>query len=198
MASFLNYNPSEFQLNAVIEGCVRKVPSSQKALLEYYYGLAKKICLRYASGMEEAEEMVDDGFLKIFDKINDFDLTMPFEPWLRRIMINTAIDHFRKKSHRIVTEELNDECQISIEASQISSLSATDLLVLIQKLPPVYRIVFNLSAIEGYDHAFVAKQLGIAESTSRSNLAKARHKLQQWVIQLFDQQQNQSNSHVFA
>jgi len=190
--------PKSFQLQPVIEGCIQRKAASQRALLEQFYGLAKKICLRYASGNAEAEEMVDDGFLKIFERIGEYDLSRPFEPWLSRIMVNTAIDYFRKYGHRIAASDLEEAVEVSTDANQISMLAAEELLSLIQQLPATYRLVFNLCALEGYDHAFVADQLGITESTSRANLAKARAKLQLWVHQLTAQPFNQSNRHVIA
>lgn len=195
---FFRSKPKTFDLPGVIEGCMRQKASSQRALVEQFYGLAKKICLRYASGTAEAEEMVDDGFLKIFEKIGEYDSTRPFEPWFSRIMVNTAIDYFRKYSHRIVASDLDEAIEVSTEPSQISQLSAEELLSLVQQLPAAYRMVFNLCALEGYDHAQVADLLGISESTSRSNLTKARAKLQLWVKQLSEQPSYQSSRHVIA
>ena len=166
-------------------------------LLEQYYGLAKKICLRYASNYAEAEEMLDDGFLKIFEKIGEFDHCKPFEPWLRRIMINTAIDYFRKYHSRVVLSDIETASNVSIPSNQLDQFNTEEILSLVQQLPQAYRLVFNLCAIEGYDHKEAAEMMGISESTSRSNLSKARGKLQPWVNQLINTQTQSSSQHVF-
>ena len=189
--------PKSFNLIPVIEGCIKQQPSAQRALVEQFYGLAKRICLRYAANPFESEEMVDDGFLKIFEKIGEFDHSKPFEPWLSRIMVNTAIDYFRKHHSRVVLTDIEEAFDISVASTQLEELSADELLSLVQELPPAYRMVFNLCAIEGYDHKEAAEMMGISESTSRSNLFKARAKLQQWVLQLTNQRNQPATHHVF-
>lgn len=195
---FFRTSSKSFDLPEVIDGCRHKKAWAQRSLVEKYYSLAKRLCLRYAASDMEAEEMVDDGFLKIFDKIQEYDTERPFEPWLSRIMINTAIDYFRKHSSRVVVTDLDEAYQVACHADQLSLLAAEELLSLIQQLPPAYRMVFNLCAIEGYDHAKVAEMLGISEGTSRSNLTKARAKLQLWVTQLTGEYNSQSSRHIIA
>lgn len=137
------------------------------------------VCLRYSQNREEAKEIVNDGFLKIFASIRDQREGSSFKAWLRRIMINAAIDFFRRN------EKFYDQCEISsfaMEASvpdNHSILSEQEILRLVQLLPPAYRMAFNLYAIEGYKHPEIAEKLGITVGTSKSNLAKARNKLKE-------------------
>lgn len=134
----------------------------------------------------------------MFEKINDYDPERPFEPWFTRIMINTAVDYFRRNSRRVEVSELEEAYHVAGDSNQISQMTAEEILSLVQQLPPVYRMVFNLHALEGYDHLEISKMLGITESTSRANLAKARAKLQLWINQLTETSQTQDTRHVIA
>lgn len=150
---------------------------ARKELYTQYYGYAMGIALRYAQHRQEAEEIVNDGFLKVFDRLDSCQNPAAFRGWMRRIMVNAAIDYYRryKKFRQEVDETSRPELPTGEQA--LSQLSAEDLLRLVQALPQAYRLVFNLYAIEGYSHEEIAAQTGIAASTSRANLAKARQKL---------------------
>ncbi len=140
--------------------------------------------MRYAKNKEEGEEMVNNGFLKVFAKLDLYDSSQPFEAWFRTIMIRTCIDYFRKHSPKVDFVDVEEQYNLEYSESLIDNLDAEYILELVQKLPPAYRTVFSLNAIEGYSHAEIAEMLQIQEGTSRSNLAKARQKLQEWIIKL--------------
>ncbi len=169
----------EEELSGYIEGCKKNDRKSQKMLYQSLYGLAMSICLRYAGNPYEASEILNDGFYKVFTQINKYDSSRPFIPWLCKVMCNTAIDHYRAnmKKQRMVDLEKVSHSVMEIATGQ--KLDYEYLLGLIQKLPPVYRTVFNLFAIDGYSHEEIAAKLKIGIGTSRSNLFKARQNLQQ-------------------
>lgn len=154
---------------------------ARKELYTQFYGYAMGVALRYARHRQEAEEIVNDGFLKVFDRLETCQNPAAFKGWMRRIMVNAAIDYYRryKKFRQEVDESPASDLPTSEQA--LSQLSAEDLLRLVQALPDAYRLVFNLYAIEGYSHEEIAAQTGIAASTSRSNLTKARSKLRQMI-----------------
>lgn len=135
------------------------------------------ICLRYASDRDEAKQIVNDGFYKVLTRLDRYDPSKPFLPWLSRIMTNTAIDHYRAELKHPITSDLA-ELEIQGKENDIQSkLNYDDLIKLVQTLPPGYRTVFNLFAIDGYTHEEISEQLGISVGTSKSNLFKARQKL---------------------
>lgn len=154
---------------------------ARKELYTQFYGYALGVALRYAKHRPEAEEIVNDGFLKVFDRLETCKNPAAFKGWMRRIMVNAAIDYYRRyKKYR---QEVAESPALDLPTSEqaLSQLSAEDLLRLVQTLPDAYRLVFNLYAIEGYSHEEIAVQTGIAASTSRANLTKARSKLRQMI-----------------
>jgi len=169
----------------MIAGCLNDERWAQKKLYEKFYGCMMGICLRYANGKADAKDILNEGFIKVFRYLHRYKVGTSLYGWIRRIMINTSIDYYRKEvRHR--TEDLEHAYDTqSKEADAISKYSAKEILALVQKLPPSYRAVFNLYAIEGYSHREVAQQLGISESTSRSNLVKARAKLRKLLKKLY-------------
>jgi len=159
------------------EECIRGIAGSQKKLYYNFYGFAMGICLRYARDRDEAVQILNDGFYKVLTRLEQYDPSKPFLPWLSRIMTNTAIDHYRSElKHPIASDLAELEIQ-GKEADIQSKLNYDDLIKIIQTLPPGYRTVFNLFAIDGYTHEEIAEQLGISVGTSKSNLFKARQKL---------------------
>lgn len=137
------------------------------------------VCLRYAPTREGALEVVNDGFLKIFTRLDQYDPAQPFKGWLRRIMINAAIDHYRQEVRHHYHEDIEQAGQtIAAEsADAFSQLAHEDLMALIQRLSPAYRLVFNLYVMDGFTHEEIAGQLGISVGASKSNLARARENL---------------------
>lgn len=178
---FFKRRNKQFDLARTIEGCIAKRSLAQKELFDYYANYAKNICLRYAANDEEAEEMVSDGFIKVFSNINRYDSKQVFDAWFRTIMVNAAIDYFRKHHARVAFTDLSQAHEIENDEKQLELLSVDEIMDFVQKLTPVYRTVFSLSVIEGYPHAEIATLLGVTESAVRANLAKARAKLQEWI-----------------
>ena len=139
------------------------------------------ICLRYAKDYTAAEDILQESFIKIFNKISQFSFEGSFEGWVRRIVVNTAIDKLRKQSLLyVLTDDYSKYDTINYD-DVTSSISAQDLIKLVQELSPQYRLVFNMFAIEGYPHSEIAEILGISEGTSKSNLSRARQILQEKV-----------------
>lgn len=158
----------------------------QQRLYGLYYGYALSVCLRYTRQRDEAVEVVNDGFLKIFRNVGRFDpgrfeIASSFQGWLKKIMIRTAIDHFRASEKHHAPDDLADLPHEPADPAHtpLDTLAYDDLLLLVQRLPPTYRTVFNLFAIDGYTHHEIAQHLGTTTGTSKSNLSKARAYLQQ-------------------
>ena len=181
---------SEQELEIHIRGCALNNRESQKKIYSSFYGYAMTICHRYANHEEDANEILNDGFLKVFVEIYRFkpaytDTVNSFKGWLRKIMIYTAIDHFRKNNKHRMSVELN-ETYIHVpsgEEDSLSKISYEEILAAIKFLTPGYRTVLNLFIIEGFSHEEIAKELGISVGTSKSNLAKARKQLQKILFQ---------------
>jgi RNA polymerase sigma-70 factor (ECF subfamily) len=172
---------TNFDLKKVIDGCLSNQTRAQTALVGHYFSNAKKICYHYVRNQCDAEEITDDGFVKVFIKLPSFDERKAFEPWLNTIMARTAIDFFRKSIKQTKLITLNDDMLLTREPECFGWISTDELMRIIEKLPPVYRRVFSLYHIFGYSHEEIAEQLGISSSTSRANLTKAKVKLQKWV-----------------
>lgn len=166
----------KIDIRLILDGCLHGNRNSQLKLYESFHGYGLSICLRYAKNRQEAVEILNDAFLKIFQHLDQYDSTYSFRPWIRRIFINTAIDHHRKYFHQLNWEFLSPAIENSL-ASDIQISADTDLLPILQLLPPTYRTVFNLYVMEEYKHHEIAENLGISVSTSRSNLLRAKKKL---------------------
>jgi RNA polymerase sigma-70 factor (ECF subfamily) len=150
---------------------------AQSMLYERYSPKMLSICLRYMGDVMEAEDVMIEGFMRIFDKISQFNFKGSFEGWMRRIMVNEALMRLRGK--KMINVELDEVRQESSGVSVESNINAEELLKLVNELPVGYRTVFNLFAIEGYSHAEIAEQLEISEGTSKSQLSRARALLQE-------------------
>ncbi len=142
----------------------------------YAYGMS--ITLRYAGSREQGTAILNDAFMKVFDNIRKYDTDRPFKPWLRRIIINTAIDHYHKNQRKPNFSEFElTENQMVEEETILSGITYQEIVDMLRELSPAYRAVFNLFVIEGYSHEEISKKLGISVGTSKSNLAKAKRKL---------------------
>lgn len=170
----------------IIEGCLKGEEQYFKLLYERFFGKMLAACMKYARDREEARDITHDGFIRVFKNLGQYTYKGSFEGWIRRIMVNNAINHYRQNKNLYKTSSLDelDEKGFEVIENQYGE-SATDylydnneLMEMIQALPPVYRMVFNLYVFEGFSHKEISAELGITESTSRSNLAKARTKLQ--------------------
>jgi RNA polymerase sigma factor (sigma-70 family) len=174
-------------LEDIILGCVKANRDSQKQLYKLYYSFSMGICMRYSNSYAEAEEITNDGFLKIFKKITDFEpshqsVEASFAGWIKRIFINTAIDNYRK-NNKSYTVPLVDNSSFEISETAIDTMSYKEIIELVQKLSPTYRTIFNLYVLDGYKHEEISKQLNISVGTSKSNLAKARMNIQKMLQQ---------------
>jgi RNA polymerase sigma-70 factor (ECF subfamily) len=172
------------ELEILLDSCKGGNRLSQKRLYQQFYGFGLSICNRYAHSREEAEEMCHDGFVKIFSKIGDCTGVGSFKGWIRQIFIRSAIDHFRKyRQSQPILDDIDLAMEISgNESSALDKISTEEKLCLVQQLPAAYRLAFNLYAVEGFTTTEIAESLQIAEGTVRSNLAKARIRLQVMII----------------
>lgn len=174
------------QIQEIINGCRRSEPKAQRALYDLYAPKLKGICFRYSKGSFDAEDIFQEAFVKIFTKFSSYSGQGSLEGWLKRICINTAIDHFKKSQSEGVFHVSFDDLFPNIHgrsAGIIENISASDLMNMINKLPQGYKMVFNLYVVEGYSHKEIAKMLEISEGTSKSQLSKARNLLQKYLKQ---------------
>ena len=165
----------------LIEGSIRGDRKMQQELYQRFAPKMYGVCLRYAGNTEEAEDILQEGFIKIFNKIGSFRGEGSFECWIRRIFVNTAIEHFRKKSYLQPITEVEENTVEGKYLSVLDSLAEKDIIQLVQKLSPGYRTVFNMYVVEGYTHKQIAEVLGISEGTSKSQLSRAKLILQDLV-----------------
>ena len=173
----------EKALYQLLDSCQKGSRTGQDNLYKVFYGYAMGICLRYSRSKEEAIEIVNDGFLKIFTKLDKYTRGLSFKAWLRKVMVNSAIDYYRRNEKYYPTLDISHGNYESGTETILDRLSERDIIASIQLLPPSYRIVFNLFVIEGYRHEEIAHQLNISVGTSKSNLAIARSKLQRILTQ---------------
>ena len=173
------------ELELLLLSCQNGNRLSQKRLYQQFYGFGMSICNRYAQHHEEAEEMCHDGFVKVFSKIGDCAGVGSFKGWMRQIFVRSAIDYFRK--HRQSQPPLDDIEMASgipaVGSTALDNISTDEKLRLVQRLPPAYRLAFNLYAVEGFSTAEIADLLHVAEGTVRANLAKARIRLQTLILE---------------
>lgn len=166
------------EINSVIEGCIRGDRKSQKLLYDTYSRKLFAICLRYASDYHIAEDFLQDGFIKIFKNISGYKGSGSFEGWMKRIVINVCIEHYRKNRPLISLGDNIIPDTFDNDADILSSLHQKEVIQMLQSISPGYRTVFNLYVVEGYSHQEIAEKLGISEGTSKSQLARARYLLQ--------------------
>lgn len=169
----------------IVDGCAKGDRKSQHELYKALYGKMLGVCVRYASDIEEAKDLTQDGFIKIFEKIKKFKHIGSLEGWMKKIIVNNAIDYHRKKAKMsldyeksyLLNNNTDEDDEKEIDKMQLENLTAEKIIELIQEMSPAYRIVFNLFVIEDYSHKEIAEILNISIGTSKSNLAKAKAKL---------------------
>ncbi len=168
----------------LISACIDNNPRAQKLLFEMYAGKMLGVCSRYCPNLEDAKDALHEGFIKIFKQIDKFNGNSKLQTWMTRIMIFTAIDHFKRSIkfnyyendediYKATNKEISEEVEYDDEKVNIN-----DLYAVINELPQGYKMVFNLYAIDGFTHKQIAEKLGISEGTSKSQLARARKLLQ--------------------
>lgn len=163
-----------YSIEQLMEGCKRGEPKAQELLYRRLATQMFNLCLRYATSDFEAEDMMQAGFVKVFKNMVHFRGEGSFEGWIRRIMVNTAIEIYRKNLRSLKTIDITEVFDHEQQTFDMDGLEAEDLMKLIQQLPDGYRIVFNMYAIEGYSHQEIATTLQISEGTSKSQLSRAR------------------------
>jgi RNA polymerase sigma factor (sigma-70 family) len=180
-----NQNITESDL---IHGCMDGDRRMQEELYRRFSPRMYAVCLRYAANAEEAEDILQEGFIKVFKKLDSFRSEGSFEGWVRRIFVNTAIEQFRRKRYLLPVTEKEENTIEGKYFSVLDELAEKDILALVQELSPGYRTVFNMYVVEGYTHKEIADMLGISEGTSKSQLSRAKVILQDMVKKFIDQQ----------
>jgi RNA polymerase sigma-70 factor (ECF subfamily) len=174
----------------IIKGCLKNDRACQKMLYERFYGKMMSVCMRYAKDRDEAKDILHEAYIKVFDKLKNFGSKGSFEGWIRRIMVNTAIDHLRRNKHDYLivnTVYASDQAGAIADEpddSLIDRVDQEEVMKAVQNLSPAYRAVFNLYVIEEYSHKEISEILDISEGTSKSNLAKAKFNLKKNLIHL--------------
>jgi RNA polymerase sigma factor (sigma-70 family) len=179
----------EEALKNIIEGCQKRDRRSQKELYQRFSPILYGIALRFTGNEDDAKDLLQEGFLKIFDKIDKYNFSGSFEGWVKRVFVNFVIDSFKKKKNVEYRDEISnndynelvDDNFYTLEESELSKLKIDVLLKMIDKLPPAYKLVFNMYVFEGYSHKEIGKILGISENTSKSNYSRARQKLKKMI-----------------
>jgi len=174
------------ELKKLIKGCASGDVRAQEKL---YRMLAPKmfgVCLRYSKDRTEAEDNLQDGFVKVFENVHNFRHEGSFEGWVRRIMVNVSLGKFKKQNVLYPVEDIAVYEHEQISEDVFAKMGADDLMELVQQLPPRYRMVFNLYVMEGFNHQQISESMNISEGTSKSNLARAREILKRKVLELYN------------
>ncbi len=165
--------------------CMQGKREAQKLLFERYAGKMLSVCKRYFDSVEQAEDALQEGFVKVFEKLHQWNGSGPLGGWIRTIMINTSLTHIRSEKKWSDTVEINDAIEVDSDAlNALEKMQADDLLLLIEKMPAGYRTVFNLFAIEGYGHKEIAELMGISENTSKTQFLKSKEWLKKSLLEL--------------
>jgi RNA polymerase sigma factor (sigma-70 family) len=175
----------KYTINELIKRCQAGERKAHELLYKQFASKMLGVCSRYATDKMEAEDMMQNGFIKVFQKIDDFRDDGSFEGWIRRIMVHSSIEYYRKHHKMMQLVDLEDAAnETSVNPLATAKLEAKDLMLLIQQLAPGYRIVFNLFAIEGYSHKEIAAIVGITEGASKSQLSRARTVLKEQIVKM--------------
>jgi RNA polymerase sigma-70 factor (ECF subfamily) len=170
------------KLQELLVQCIDKQPQAQKQLFDLLAPKMYSVCKRYAQHEDEAKDILQESFIKMFNNLERFEHKGSFEGWVKRIFINTSIEFYRKSQRERIVDNIDDVKEKAIDSQTISLLKVADLMKLVDQLPKGYKTVFNLFAIEGYSHDEISKMLNISENTSKSQLHKARLHLQELVL----------------
>jgi len=171
------------EIKDIISGCLKGNRRDQELLYRRHAARLYAVCLQYSGNDEEARDILQEGFIKIFDNLVSYKHEGSFEGWIRRIIVNTALEKYRSKNQLRRVDDIDQipEPDADPDNEDYAGLQAVDLMTIIRDLPPKYRMVFNLFAIEGYSHKEIGKMMNISEGTSKSNLSRARVILQRRV-----------------
>jgi len=171
------------EIRNIIKGCLAGNRRDQELLYRRHSARLYAVCLQYSGSNDEARDILQEGFIKIFDNLIHYKHEGSFEGWMHRIVVNTALEKYRSRHNLYRVEDIDQlqETDVLSETDDYAGLEAVDLLDIIRSLPPKYRMVFNLFAIEGYSHKEISQMMNISEGTSKSNLSRARLILQKKV-----------------
>ena len=186
--SWVNTDAQQAVFSELVDGCLKGERRSQQRVYELFYGKMMAVCMRYTKNTDQAKDILQDGFIKVFRSMESYNRAGSFEGWIRRIVVNTAIDHFRRSKHSYLLlgeersiedfKDQDEEDTLADEAGDdLPDLKPADVINAMQKLTPAYRTVFNLYVFEEMTHKEIAELLGINIGTSKSNLAKAKQNL---------------------
>ena len=171
----------------LVQQCINGNRSCQEMFYRKYASKMYGVCLGYVNNRDDAKDIMQEGFIKVFSSLKSYTATGSLEGWVRRIIVNTAIDYYRKTLKYKETEDIENVGDVEVEISVLERIEVAELMELIHKLPKGARIIFNLYAIEGYQHNEIASMLGISQGTSKSQFSRARALLKEWVNQLYPQ-----------
>ncbi len=174
----------KFTIDDLLEGCKRGERKAQELLYKTLSSRMLGVCIRYAKDRFEAEDMLQMGFVKVFHKVSEFRSEGSFEGWIRRVMVNTAIETYRKNQRMLNVVDIEEVYDAPQSTFDMCGLETKDLLKLINQLSTGYRLVFNMYVIEGYSHKEIADQLGITEGASKSQLSRARAILKEKIVKM--------------
>jgi RNA polymerase sigma-70 factor (ECF subfamily) len=176
---------AKYTIHQLIDRCRAGERKAQELLYKQFASKMLGVCMRYATDRMEAEDMLQNGFIKVFQKVNDYRGEGTFEGWIRRIMVHSSIEYYRKHHKMMQMVDIDEAGQEpSVNPLAVSNLDAKVLLALIQQLASGYRIVFNLYALEGYSHKEIAAIVGISEGASKSQLSRARNILKEQIAKM--------------
>jgi len=175
---------TQYSINELLEGCRAGNRKMQEALYRQTASKMLVVCMRYAKDRMEAEDVLQMGYIKVFQKVNEYRGDGAFEGWIRKVMVNTAIESYRKNLRSLSVVPIEDAYDQPSTGFDFSRLGMQDLLKVIQKLADGYRVVFNMYIIEGYSHKEIAETLGISEGASKSQLSRARAILKEEIIKM--------------
>lgn len=170
-------------IEEIIKGCLKGSRRDQELLYRKHSARLYAVCLQYSGNDDEAKDILQEGFIKIFENLHSYKFEGSFEGWMRRIVVNTALEKYRSRNNLYKVEDIDQiaETEAEPDVEDYTGLEAADLLEIIRELPPKYRMVFNLYALEGFSHKEISKMVNISEGTSKSNLSRARMILQRRV-----------------
>ncbi|MBW6498645.1 MAG: RNA polymerase sigma factor [Bacteroidales bacterium] len=168
----------------LIDGCLRGKRKFQELLYRQFYAFAMSVSLRYAPSREDALEVINDSFFKVFSNLESYQHDKPFKTWFRRILVNTSLDHYRSNKRLALFREAEPEVlETMIEPAFENDMSAEEILRLFERLPDLYRLIFNLYEVEGYNHEEIAGLLDVSPGTSRSHLSRAKKMLRELYVE---------------
>ncbi len=176
------------------QGCVNNDRKYQQMLYNMFSGKMFSVCLRYANEYNSAQDLLQEGFVKVFKNMDKFRGEGSFEGWVRRIFVNTAIEHYRKQVNLYALHDTEARGYEYYEENALEVLKQQDIMKMIQKLSDGYRTVFNLYVVEGFSHKEIGDMMGISEGTSKSQLARARYLLQKMITEQADVSRHQSQN----